>query len=449
LFVSVVGFGLLACSTSGGGAAGSATSTGHLQSALDRNCDATTEAAAKTLVPVLDAADWDYLTAASWPADAPTVLADPRLQRAMTPFLSASTTTTKSAKLVSITGPLPRSLTPLTDTIGQPQIQSILDAAAELMRQANGRPMAGTPGAAVAFAQLLGQAMTVPLPPPGGPADVSADTRTVEFFKGGASTATDTSPAPCCIGTLTFPGGELVCQDAASCKGKGEPPPGTITFAGSGNAGQGCDRSNPNIAAGHLTVSTGEPCGSCVAEGNTIGVVACKSVEFGSTCVAANPDSDPNGERRCRAHEQGACVATQDCYWAWKGSACQAGACCSLVEQNCTADSGCCAGLICNGTSCRVPLDGACTPDLSVNSNLECALGLFCDGGKCVPAICISDTDCRSGKCDTAAVHCARAGSGGQCLASGKPCDAKAPQTCCSSACAALSQDLNGPYACQ
>jgi hypothetical protein len=76
-----------ACSSSSPPQASPAPS--DLDAALAGTPDDTTAAATEMLAPILDAADWFYLANATWPEDVSSALADPRLQKAMAPFLRA------------------------------------------------------------------------------------------------------------------------------------------------------------------------------------------------------------------------------------------------------------------------------------------------------------------------------------------------------------------------
>ncbi len=251
--------------------ASSATAV-HLEAALAGAPDATTEAAAQTLAPILDAADWYYLTTATWPAEAAAVLADPRLQKAMRPFLG-TTASTRSR-------PTRRDLAPLGNPPATPQIQSLLDQARRLMQQANGAATAAKPTTMLAFVQLLGQSDILVLPVAGEPADRTADTKTVQFYDDGITPpkTANTGYPPCCVGTLTFASGPLlpgmtrdatfVCEDNTSCVGKGEPPPGRITCTCPSRSNSG---SVPTPACANV-------------EGGGISVAQCPSGIYEVTC---------------------------------------------------------------------------------------------------------------------------------------------------------------------
>lgn len=216
------------CSTS---SSTSGATLEHLRAALAGAPDATDVAAAKTLAPLLDAADWFYLANATWPADSATVLADPRLQKAIQPLLMS----TRSGASSSVR----------TQDTSDPQIQGFLDQAEQLLRQANGASTAKTPSNAAALAATLATAVTT-LPPPGKPADPTTDSRTISFYKMGMDSGLmNTGTPPCCKGELVFPAGTFTCYDAISCRGRGEPPAGGVTATGSAGTSGGDGGSAP------------------------------------------------------------------------------------------------------------------------------------------------------------------------------------------------------------
>ena len=135
------------------------------------------------------------------------------------------------------------------------------------MEQTNGAATAGKPATMLAFVQLIGQSDILVLPAPGEPADRTADTKTVEFYKDGVTppTTTDTAYPPCCVGTLTFPpfgplvegmkrDATFVCHDSTSCVGKGEPPSGGIkTVQSSSNSGSVPTPACANVEGGGIS----------------------------------------------------------------------------------------------------------------------------------------------------------------------------------------------------
>jgi hypothetical protein len=253
-----------------------------LQAALAGDPDANTAAAAETLGPVLDAEDWYYLSHATWPDDAAVVLADPRLQKAISPLIGSATTSARFK------------IRPLD----APQIQSLLAQANALLQQASSgaATCARNLPAAAALAQMLASGVTT-LPTPGMPADPTTNLAAVSAYgsgvsvitypSGGGTPTTVTNPTgPCCIGELTFPGGAYQCFNDTICTGKGEPPVGgdcqcagnvsVISFPGgtcscpNGPAGGGSSSSSGGGASssGSSSGSGGASCQSCAAAYN-------------------------------------------------------------------------------------------------------------------------------------------------------------------------------------
>jgi hypothetical protein len=229
------------CSSNGSSASSGPIGINHFQAALAGMPDTDIEQATAILAPILDEADWFYLSNATWPNDPVLALADPRLQKAMTPFLGTGAALQRFPVAVLALGAGSK-LQPSLHLEDAPQIQGLYQQALQAMLQANGQSIAGTPPAVSGFAQLLGSAQKT-LPSAGPPADLTTDTQTVEFFKGGTSVTTSTSTPLCCRSSLVFPkdGGASIytCFDATSCKGKGEPPPGGLTIGSSAVTGDG------------------------------------------------------------------------------------------------------------------------------------------------------------------------------------------------------------------
>lgn len=219
----------------------------HFRSALNGNLDDEASSAVETLCPVLSAADWFYLSNATWPSDVSLVLADPRMQKAMTPFVGAASRPSTYRGGVRVQ----------SGDAGTPgDVQSQYALAEKLMVQLRGEAKAGTPGAAAALARLLAQAQATSLPAARGPVDMAQHLTIIDYYNDGRAPRVQNFVTPlCCKGEISFPvDGTLHCSDTTSCLGNGEPPPGSVTAERNRRSGNSANSSCANASGGGVSV---------------------------------------------------------------------------------------------------------------------------------------------------------------------------------------------------
>lgn len=241
-----------------------------LQSALQGHADPETQAAVATLVGVLNAEDWGYLTYAQWPEDdGISAATDPTLQKAAIALAAAMGADIRPDAILPL-----RPLSSLSETPsanGDLHVLAGLTAMqlsewlanypdyVDLMKKANGLNFAGTGSVAADFARLLASAAQAsgPLPAPAMPADGVLGACGKSFYDGTTLSPSCSGTDFCCRGEIDFDAGADICVDYTSCRGDETPPL----------------LSGPDAGAAENSDGNGDPCGPSAGGCAAIGLV--------------------------------------------------------------------------------------------------------------------------------------------------------------------------------
>jgi hypothetical protein len=250
----------------------------ELRAVLDGSVGHETENALRALAPVLGAGDWAYLANAMWPNDVTLVVGDERLQRALSPFVSH----------VAREKAVRDSLRQQVSVAELAEVQALLERARALLVGKYGAVTLQLPACVAAFCKALGSKLVLPLPEPGPAADWQTQQKVITFYANSQSLVEAYVTPLCCRGEVTFPSGKLICYDSSSCRGQGEPGPGSVTVRSSSSA-------NPCGQRICGSDGFGRSCGSCPV-GSTCDVTGQCAVASATTCcdvngggIAANP----------------------------------------------------------------------------------------------------------------------------------------------------------------
>jgi hypothetical protein len=253
--------------------------------------DALTKQNMRTLVAVLNAEDWGYLTYAQWPDDGGVAaLTDPTLRKAVAALaaspgggLTLNTTSALSVAAEPTRAALGAGTFPMDDW------EALFEKAIPLFKGRWGLDYAGTPAAATAFADLLNgliaSAPGSPLPDPKVSADGILDGCGNYLYVN----LPHCSPiAFCCKGDIDFKTGRTLCNDFTSCR------PGTPPMLGTVNdtTSDGTTSPPPSSAPGDMS----NPCfvGDAVAQDPTNWIAACEALDAQTPSPIGCLDAQPN-----------------------------------------------------------------------------------------------------------------------------------------------------------
>ena len=246
------------CSSKSSAAAPTVPQFQVFQDGLNGTPDQVVVTSTVVLSHALSPADWYYLSNAALPTDATTFLADPRVQKAIKAFAFdfSAAAQTSAAEATA-------------------KVQALLDRARPILSAMNGNTAAilWSPAPVSAFAYVAATEYNAPFPTAGAPMDATVDQRTTAFYVSGVDVPMYQGAAPCCVATVTFPGGSFNCTNATSCQGKGEPASGGLTIVQAGSS------------------SSGSSSGSSSSGGTSPGTNGCTGLAPGAFC----PGLCPNG----------------------------------------------------------------------------------------------------------------------------------------------------------